>query len=103
MISNYVTSLIRTYVPLGVGVLVSWLASLGITVSDSAQTALVAGLGALAAAVYYALVRLLENRWPWFGRLLGKPTAPKYIDESGTPVPAPVTEPAPVADPAAKE
>lgn len=85
MISNLVPSLIRTYVPLAVGWLVAWLSGIGVQV-DSAQfeLALSAGL----AAGYYALVRLLERRWPALGWLLGHPSQPSY---------APLTGPAPVA------
>lgn len=94
--SNTVVSLIRTYVPLGVAVLVGWLASLGVAVSDDAQSALVMGIGALAAALYYAGVRLAEKRWPWVGLLLGAAKAPTYIDETGKHVAPPVTPPTPI-------
>lgn len=78
MINSYVTSLIRTYVPLAIGVLVSWLASIGISIDSTASAALVAGIGAVVAAAWYALARLLERKWPKFGGLLGVPKAPEY-------------------------
>lgn len=74
--SDYLASLIRTWVPLGVAVLIAWLSSLGIHVSDDTRSALVSGIGALVAALYYAAVRLLEQRWPWLGLLLGTTKAP---------------------------
>lgn len=71
-----IPALIRTYVPLGLSVLFGWLASLGISVSDEAQSALAAGIGALAAAVYYTAVKLLEKRWPMLTVLLGSTKQP---------------------------
>ena len=84
MINSYVTSLIRTYVPLGIGVLVTWLASLGIDIDSTASAALVAGIGAVVAAAWYALARLLEKRWPKLGGLLGVPRAPSYPAKSSS-------------------
>lgn len=92
--SNTVVSLIRTYVPLGVAVLVGWLASLGIVVDDSTRSLLVGGIGALAAALYYAGVRLAEKQWPWVGLLLGAAKAPTYIDQTGKHVDPPPVPPA---------
>lgn len=102
--SSYAISLIRTYVPLGVGVLVAWLSSLGVTVDDSARTALVAGIGAVAAAIYYALARLLEAHFPWMGVLLGKAMVPTYINETGKhAAPAAPPQPQSPIDPALPE
>lgn len=96
MLNSYITSLIRTYVPLGVGVLVSWLASIGISVDSTATAALVAGLGAVAAGAWYALARLLERRWPKLGVLLGVPAAPAYrlLTKKVTPGKADASRPA---------
>lgn len=69
-------SLVRTYVPLALGVLFTWLASLGIDVSESDRVTLSAGIGALVAAVYYALARALERKWPALTILLGSPAQP---------------------------
>jgi uncharacterized membrane protein (DUF441 family) len=75
---NVILSGIRTAVPLGIGVLVSWLAAHGITVDDTTTVALDTGIGALAALVYYNAVRAGESRWPWLGWLIGVPIAPTY-------------------------
>jgi hypothetical protein len=96
MNSSIVVGIIRTYVPLVVAVLVGWLASLGIVVSDDARSALVTGIGAIGGALYYAGVRLLEQRWPFLGLLLGAAKAPTYIDESGNHVDPPVVPPTPI-------
>jgi hypothetical protein len=67
---------IRTYTPLVVSALVGWLASVGLNVSDEAQTALAVGIGGVAAAAYYAIIRALEKRWPALGVLLGSAKTP---------------------------
>ena len=64
-------SLIRTYVPVRVSAGLVWLAAnLGIVVDE--DTSLGAGVIAvgLVLAVYYALARLIETRWPGLGRVL---------------------------------
>lgn len=77
--SDYLISLIRTGVPVGVGALLSWLAvRAGIVVDEQSQAGLVIGFTGLAIGVYYGVVRALEVRWPWFGRLLGTKAAPTY-------------------------
>ena len=76
--SNTITSLIRTYVPIVVGSLVAWLLTLGVTLDPSAEAGLVTAGTGLLIAVYYTAVRLLEKRWPFLGVLLGSATAPTY-------------------------
>jgi 4-hydroxybenzoate polyprenyltransferase len=82
--NDYFLSLIRTWVPIGIGALLSWLAvnwSVGVDEETSAQ--LVIGATALVTAVYYALVRALEKRWPWIGQVLlglGAAAKPKYAE-----------------------
>lgn len=75
---NVVPSVIRTGVPLLVGVVVSFAAARGVEVSAELEAEMVVLLGAVAAGVYHWLVRLLEERWPRFGWLLGMATAPVY-------------------------
>ncbi|GAA2618675.1 hypothetical protein SMC26_40240 [Actinomadura fulvescens] len=79
--SDELTSLIRTYVPIAVGALVAWLATLGVEVDDATSTALVVGITGVATAGYYTLVRLAESRWPWVGKLLGAARPPSYRPE----------------------
>lgn len=79
MLTNYVTSLIRTWVPIGVGLLVTFLAThFNVVLSGKTGDALVAVVTAAAGAVYYSVVRLLEERYPQLGWLLGKPAKPNY-------------------------
>lgn len=89
--SDLVPSLIRTWTPLAVGGVVSWAATQGISVSDSARSALLVTLTAAISGGYYALVRLAEQKWPALGWLLGTPTQPSY--DQSTPEP-PATPPA---------
>ena len=79
MLHDYVTSLIRTAVPVAVASVLAWLASTaGIVLDSESSTGLTLAVGGLAIAGYYALVRALEQRWPVLGRLLGKQASPTY-------------------------
>lgn len=76
--SDFVISLIRTYVPIGVGAVAAWLATLGIDVTGEAAAGLVIFITALLQGLYYLVVRLLETKWPAVGALLGKKSEPIY-------------------------
>lgn len=79
MLNNYVISLIRTVSPILVGTLLAWAASsLHVVIGPSSQAGLVALCVAVLSAAYYALVRLLERKWPSLGVLLGVPAKPVY-------------------------
>lgn len=80
---NVVPSVVRTGVPLLVGVVVSLAASKGIEVSAELESQLVLLVGAAAGSIYHWVVRLLEERWPRFGWLLGFARAPHYEGSSG--------------------
>lgn len=68
---NYVVSLIRTWVPVGVGAVLTWLAStLGIVIDSSTSAAATIAAVGIVTAAYYALARLVEKRWPVVGRIL---------------------------------
>lgn len=75
---NVAPSVVRTGVPVLVGVVVSLAASKGIHVSAELEAQLVVLLGAAAGSIYHWVVRLLEERWPRFGWLLGFARAPHY-------------------------
>jgi len=94
MLSSYVTSLIRTVVPILVGLVLSFPAttwvmqSLGVTEPQTGQ-AIAAALTFALSFLYYAIVRVAEGRWPQLGVLLGVPKAPVYGDDgAGTPTPS---------------
>jgi hypothetical protein len=69
-------SIIRTYVPIGVGALVSWFLTIGLNIDADGQAGLIVFMTGLSQAVYYAAVRALETRWPGVGVLLGAAKSP---------------------------
>ena len=69
--SDYLISLIRTAVPIAVGTALAWLSqTLGIVLDDDSSAQAATVVTALVIAVYYAVVRKLEQRWPAVGRWL---------------------------------
>lgn len=81
--SDAVVSLIRTWVPIGVGAVLTFLATrLGVVVDEETSTGLVVGATGVVSAAYYAAVRWAERRWPWLGALLGKRSEPMYARKS---------------------
>lgn len=74
--SVFIAGLIRTVVPAIVGALAAWLVSLGLELPEEAYTGLTAALGLLFTGVYYAVVRLIEERVPQVGWLLGLAKSP---------------------------
>lgn len=87
---DFLTSLLRTYVPIAVGALVSWLLTLGIELDAETQAGLIVALTGLSQAAYYALVRALEPRLPdWLKRVvLGSSKEPMYVNvlRDGSPI-----------------
>jgi len=71
--TDLVKSLVRTYVPYLVAGLIGW----GVLPESLSAEATVVFTGLIFGA-YYLLVRVLEQRWPWFGGLLGARSAPTY-------------------------
>jgi hypothetical protein len=79
--SDFVTSLIRTYVPIGVGAVVSYLVTKGIEIDANAQLGLVTFLTAVLQGAYYLVARLLERKVPSVGGLLlGSSKKPEYAE-----------------------
>jgi hypothetical protein len=83
---NLVLSLVRTWVPIFVGTLISWLASLGINVDTHTRESFVIVMTALVIGLYYTVVRLLERQFPQLGFLLGTPQQPVYTLNAPSPV-----------------
>lgn len=69
-------SIVRTLVPLAVGQIVSFFATLGIELSEDQQAAFTTVLGLVVSVAYYLLVRWLEQRFPKVGVLLGWAATP---------------------------
>lgn len=76
--NDYLVSLLRTWIPVGVGAALAWLGTYGVEISTGEQAGLVAALTAVCTGGYYALVRAGEHRWPWLGFLLGTRKPPAY-------------------------
>jgi hypothetical protein len=92
-LSDLVPSLVRTWVPVVVGGFISWAATQGIQISTGAQGALIVVLTSAIIAVYYTVVRLLEQKWPAAGLFLGSATQPSYNAPSAPGSPAAVPPP----------
>lgn len=68
---GFIESLIRTWVTVGIGTGIAWLARrYGIVVDPTANTTVTAVSTALCIAGYYALCRLVEARFPRIGSFL---------------------------------
>lgn len=78
--SDFVTSLIRTWTPIIVGSIVGWLASHGLDVSAEDAVGLTAFLTAVFSGLYYLVVRLIERKYPSAGALLGSTKKPEYTE-----------------------
>ena len=79
--SDFVIAQIRTYVPMLVGLIVSWLLVQGILDEETSKTLIInmtALFTSLFSGLYYFIVRLLAEKWPAFGILLGVNKAPVY-------------------------
>lgn len=98
-ISDTMAGIIRTAVPAVVGAGVAFAAAHGIAVDTNTVNQLVYMLTPLFIAVYYAAVRLLENKFPQAGWLLGFPASPSYAT---TPAVEPVVAPVVVTEPPAQ-
>lgn len=90
--NNYFTSLVRTWVPIGIGAVISYLAAKGIVLGEDAADGAVTFVTAVCMGVYYAIVRYVELKAPQFGWLLGLAKTPGYA--AGDP-PAPSPGPLP--------
>ena len=81
--TNFFISLVRTYVPIAVGSVISFLVvNYGLVVDESITAQLVAGLTGLIIAGYYLLARLLERKFPALGVLLGSTQKPVYVEQT---------------------
>lgn len=76
-------SLIRTVVPYLVGWLVTFLASKGIDVDESAKADLAMLATMVFGTAYYTIIRVIEKNHPKAGWLLGSPHAPVYPTNGG--------------------
>lgn len=78
-IKDYFASVVRTFVPVVVGLVAGALVAAGIDVDETALELTISGV---LIGAYYALVRLLEAKVPALGVLLGWKAQPHYDSES---------------------
>ncbi len=78
--NDFVISLIRTWVPAAVAAVVAYVITLGVEFDAAAEAQVSAAAVLVVSALYYGVVRALENKWPAFGRLLGVAKAPTYTE-----------------------
>lgn len=76
---DYSASVARTLTPILVGLILGVLGTEIVGVNEASLTPVVSGV---ITAIYYALVRALEQKWPKVGVLLGWPSAPTYSKPS---------------------
>lgn len=76
MSSPSTPSIVRTVVPVIVGAIVSYLATIGIDLQEDVAAALSVVIMAAATAAYYIIVRWLEQKFPKLGILLGYAAVP---------------------------
>lgn len=69
--NDLITSVIRTITPTIVGALLAWATSKGVKFDPNIEAQLVTILTVLFTSVYYSSVRLLEQKFPKAGVLLG--------------------------------
>ena len=82
----FVLSIIRTWVPIGVGALISWLTvTVGLPeIPEEGATGLIIFLTAVLQGAYYLLVRWLEQKFPQIGVLLGAAKSPDAYSTGDT-------------------
>lgn len=69
-------SVVRTIVPVIVGQIGAYFATIGVTLPDDVMAGMTAILGFVFTAVWYLVVRFLEQRFPKLGILLGWAAVP---------------------------
>lgn len=76
MPASVLPSILRTLVPLAVGYFTAWPVAVTLGLTDDQVTSLIT---AVITALYYLLIRALEQWLPEFGWLLGWASPPKYL------------------------
>ena len=77
-------SFIRTVIPIIVAAIVAGLIKIGIPVDDTFADAIAGFLGAIAGALYYLIIRVVERIKPKLSVLLGSVKQPVYVVPEAT-------------------
>lgn len=83
--SDSITALIRTWVPVGVGAFLAWLVTLGVELDANVEAGLITSLTGLAIGIYYTVALLLSKKWPIVGVLLGSTKQPTFEKKNELP------------------
>lgn len=71
MLNDIIVGWIRTAVPAAIGAALTWLAvNAGVVLDDASATGLKLGVAAAVIAVYFAVAKAIEVKWPAAGRVL---------------------------------
>lgn len=81
MLASLYASVVRTVIPLVVGLAATYGAKAGLSVDSAALASL---LGGLVGSGYYLLVRVVETKFPKFTWLLGTSTQPAGYSYDGS-------------------
>lgn len=76
--NDLVTRLIRTYTPIIIGGIVSWLITKGVEIDESTKAAAIITLTGFLQALYYTAVSVIAKKFPAIEILLGSKKAPEY-------------------------
>lgn len=77
-------SIVRTLVPVAVGQVVAYFATIGLVIPEDVETALTVIFGFAVTTIYYLVIRFLEQKFPKLGALLGWAATPgEYARDHG--------------------
>lgn len=78
-VGNVIVANVRTFVPIAVGALLTWVAAkLGIVVDDNTRMTAAALAVTIVTAAWYYVVHAIEQEWPNVGWLFGQAALPYY-------------------------
>jgi len=84
---DFGSSVVRTIVPVIVGVIVSALFYVGVELDDTTKASLVTATTGIVTGLWYVLFRFLEtkfsNQWGWFLGLAKQPGYPTNVPPAG--------------------
>jgi uncharacterized membrane protein (DUF441 family) len=77
-LNDKIIAAIRTFVPIIVGFIVTWVSKRGFIIDEETSAMLVSTFQAAVTALYWAIVTAVSKRWPQIQWLLGYAAAPEY-------------------------
>jgi len=80
---NIAIARIRTYIPIGIGIIAGFLADAGFIVSDDVRTSVIVAVTGVAVAAYWELARWLDGKLGGVFGFLGIKATPDYSGDDG--------------------